>query len=595
MRGRLATVSPWVLAAAFALLAFIIATFAINNYSREKTLMAEALLQKGIGVIRFLETGVRMSMRGGWGRGTDNESDWLEHVQGVIEQLRDQQDIRTVELIGGDGQVLAASDRERIGIQVSADTLRFARGHKGDTPPYRMVHNPQIHQLVFQVVRPFAPRIRPVMGQNGPRGRMMMENMHRPGSEHEQQDIDLQLRPGYVIVVELDLDQFSSAVHRQFWQIVILSVVLLLVGAGGWLSLITLQGFKGARSRLERIRAFNDLLVETLPVGLIATDGAGRLQIVNAAAEKVAGTNSANLVGKMARDALPPSLSAILAVAASDSGGPWSREETIAAEDGSRITLYLTVVTVHDDHGQVSGKVVLLQDVTNLRQLEGEVRRNERLAALGKMAAGVAHELRNPLSSIKGLAMLLKDRVASDVQGQQTAEVLVQEVERLNRSISELLAYARPDSLQLGPVSLHQVLRKATMLIGVDATAQGVRVTEELAADPDGVLADQDRINQVFLNLLLNGIQAMPDGGELRIATERDQGWVICHVEDTGVGIAEEHLVRVFDPYFTTKTDGTGLGLALSSKIIEEHGGTIALASRPAKGTRVSVRLPAVA
>jgi len=397
----------------------------------------------------------------------------------------------------------------------------------------------------------------------------------------------------HLLLVELDMKQFKSAVHGQLLQIVILSVVLLLVGAGGWLSLMTLQGFKGTQSRLQRIRAFNDLLVETLPLGLIATDVRGTIQLANQAAEEIVGIGAEQLIGRKPSEVLPDLLSRLFVFGTKKNGEPQNYEGTIPAEGGGSRTLYLTIIAVGDEGGNSTGDVLLLQDMSNLRQLEAKLRRTERLAAIGRMAAGVAHELRNPLSSIKGLAVLLKGRITDDPEGQKSADVLVQEVERLNRSISELLDYARPEKLQTSRVALHEILQKATTLVGVDAAAQNIRIMPSLVVENDLVEVDADRMNQVFLNLLLNAIQAMPNGGELHIVTELEERWLVCTITDDGVGIEDENVGRLFDPYFTTKSDGTGLGLALSAKIVEEHGGTIAISSKLGKGTQVRLQLPA--
>lgn len=595
MKKRLANVSPWILAAAFTLLAFIIGAFAVNNYRREKAFMTEALLQKGLAVLRFLDTGVRVSMRANWQGRDQATTSWTEHVQGVIDQLHDQQDIHYVELLDGAGTVLAASDSARIGARVDSDTLTFARQRHGEEPVFRLYAAGEGAVQGFQVAREFKLRLRQPLQQNTGRSRMMQENMRRmmPELEHMQQEFESLKGQDFTMLVELDTQQFSSAVQRQLWQIVILSVVLLLVGAGGWLSLLTLQGFKGSQSRLRRISAFNDRLVEALPVGLIATDSSGAIRMVNEAAEKLIGVPALRLIGSRPQEILPELLARLLTEPARRTGQPSSFEGTIDGPGGLRTTLFLTVIGVPGEEGSSAGDVLLLQDVTTLRQLETELRRNERLAALGKMAAGVAHELRNPLSSIKGLAVLLKTRVGADTEGRQTADVLVAEVERLNRSISELLDYARPEKLQVTTVGLHAILDKAMTLVGVDAAAQGIRVVPLFTEKSDLVAVDEDKMNQVVLNLLLNAIQAMSEGGELRLLTEREERWLVCTIEDTGAGIAAEHIPRVFDPYFTTKSDGTGLGLALSAKIVEEHGGTIAINSILGKGTRVSVRLPA--
>jgi two-component system sensor histidine kinase HydH len=214
------------------------------------------------------------------------------------------------------------------------------------------------------------------------------------------------------------------------------------------------------------------------------------------------------------------------------------------------------------------------------------------MAALGKMAAGVAHELRNPLSSIKGLTVLLRSRFQAESKDRETADILVQEVERLNRSISELLDYSRPQKLQKEETHLEEIVREAAALIQIDANAAGVHVDLQLDSDLPAIQVDQDRMKQVFLNLLLNSIQAMEDGGVVTVSATEENNWIAFEVRDNGCGVDLAHQARVFDPYFTTKPQGTGLGLAMSAKIVEEHGGSISLKSQEGVGTSVVVRLP---
>jgi two-component system sensor histidine kinase HydH len=595
MRRKLASVSPWILAAACTLLSVIIGVFAVSNYSREKKLMTDALLQKGLAVIRFLDTGVRVSMRANWQSLGGKGYNWVDHVQSVIDQLHDQQDIHYVELINATGTVVAGTDPERIGRLIEEDTRRFLMlGASGD-PVFRMLNERGYDHQGFQVALLYKPSLRGPLQRNNQRGRNMMDRMFsgQPGLQRMQEEFTKLQDQEFALLVELDLQQFNSAVERQLWQIVILSVVLLLVGVGGWLSLLTLQGFKGTQSRLQRIRAFNDMLVESLPVGLIATDADGNIQVVNAAAERITGMNAGKLITKKPGSILPAELARSFNSTTKQLNQPQSSESVFTSDlDGRTCTLLLTVLPVVDDAGLFTGDVLLIQDMSEIRALESQLRRNERLAALGKMAAGVAHELRNPLSSIKGLAVLLKGKVGADSEGKQTADILVEEVERLNRSIGELLDYARPEKLEKTKVSLHSILDKARTLVGVDAEALGIAISLWSDKTHGIVLVDEDKMNQVFLNLLLNSIQAMHEGGELVIRLTEEAGVVVCTIEDTGTGVATENLSRVFDPYFTTKSDGTGLGLALSAKVVEEHGGSIVLENRETQGARVIVRLP---
>jgi two-component system sensor histidine kinase HydH len=237
--------------------------------------------------------------------------------------------------------------------------------------------------------------------------------------------------------------------------------------------------------------------------------------------------------------------------------------------------------------------------MSDLKKLEKEVQRHDRLVALGKMAAGVAHEVRNPLSSIKGFATLLGKKFQPGSDEKEAADLLVHEAERLNRSITELLNYARPTPLKRALVDLNEILRNSVRLASADAEAVDANILLELDEQMDRVFVDPDRLNQVLLNLYLNGLQAMEgitSSRKLTVASGRspDNKSVVITVTDTGCGIAEEMLDRVLDPYFTTKPAGTGLGLAMAYKIIDEHGGSIRFDSRVGEGTRVTVTLPVV-
>jgi len=237
----------------------------------------------------------------------------------------------------------------------------------------------------------------------------------------------------------------------------------------------------------------------------------------------------------------------------------------------------------------------IIRDITEYKEMEERVLQTERLAAVGRMAAGVAHEVRNPLSSIKGLALLLKGKFAPDSRESETANLLIQEVERMNRTVSELLSFARPAPLHVQEVLLRELLTDTLRLIASDTENSGIVTRLQMAEDLLPVAGDPDRLNQVFLNLLLNAVQSMAQGGELMASAQnnREEGTVVISIRDIGCGIARENLSQLFYPYFTTKTGGTGIGLAISQKIISDHKGTIRIDSALGQGTTVIVELPA--
>ncbi len=603
-KQRLAKVSPWILAAACTLLALIIGVFAVNNYQREKNLMTEALLQKGITIIRFVMTSSRASLRGNLGNIHFTMWQWTDHVQQAVDHASEQPDIHFLGLIDSEGYILASSDPAHLGNKVDGSTVDFLHsiGEGPSTSGKFRISNNSIHESsAFQVASTYSPfgirNLIPRLKAHGLDFNASVDRLLRRHPEYQRIKAQLdELRSNrFSLLVELDLSQFNRAVKRQLLQIIFLSLVLLLVGIGGWLSLLTLQGLKGSQNRLERIRAFTDMLISSLPVGLIATDRQGNIRICNQSAEKIIGLLENEIVGKSPDRILPEELVEMLNRKSGNLDVPNQKEIFLTDKNEKTRSLLLGGISVVDSEDRLAGNMLLIQDLSQIKELEEEVRRNEKLAALGKMAAGVAHELRNPLSSIKGLAVLLKSKFKEKSNEQKNAAILVQEVERLNRSIGELLDYARPYKLVREKTNLVDVLNKTISLIRMDAEATQVRVREMFGKDSIMVYGDQDKLNQVFLNLFLNSIQAMVEGGELTVRTRFEGGKVICSIEDTGCGLGQEYESKVFDPYFTTKSDGTGLGLAMSAKIIDEHGGAIEFRSTAGVGTTVTVKLPLLA
>lgn len=223
--------------------------------------------------------------------------------------------------------------------------------------------------------------------------------------------------------------------------------------------------------------------------------------------------------------------------------------------------------------------------------LQAEVARQERLAAMGTLAAGVAHEIRNPLSSIKGFATYFRARFEPGSKDHELAEVMIGEADRLNRVVSELLELTRPSELRLADTDPAELLGHALKLVEGDCRSRGIDVRTRLEGAPP-VPLDADRMLQALLNLLLNAVQSMPGGGVLTVSAQTVRDRLELRVADTGCGISRDDLERVFDPYFTTKNQGTGLGLATVRTIVEAHGGRVRIASEPGRGTEVTLDLP---
>lgn len=593
--------SPWILAIACTLLLLLLAMFTVSNYQREKELIGEALVQKGLTLMRFINSSAREAIRenirlsGPW-------LGWEEQMQTAMEQAVEQPGVEQVLLVDSSGLILAGAGKDVPNRQIDDGTLSFVRSL---APGGRRVFVSRITKETgdrtarqkFQIASWYLPVNMPQSMPDFPdrgsgRGPMMRMFSHHPEYEKIQTEMKKLLDRHPFYLVQLDFEQFNTPLRRQLLQVLILSAVILLVGLGGYLAFMTLKGLKGSQQRLGTMRAFTDILVSSLPVGLVATDSSGTIQVCNEAAAEMLGGARQAILGKLPLAGLPQGLAQMFSGNSTEVPVQRQREVALEGSAGRPRILHLASVVVQDEEHDFAGEVLLIRDLTDVKLLEKQLQRSERLAALGKMAAGVAHELRNPLSSIKGLAVLLKSHFTEQGKEAETADVLVKEVERLNRSIGELLDYAKPGQLNRAPASIAEILRKTFSLVQMDAEAYGIIVELSLQDNLPELTVDSDKLKQVFLNLLLNGIQAMPEGGTLRVGLTREEGHAVVVIRDTGIGILPENLPRVFDPYYTTKNDGTGLGLAMSAKIVEEHGGWIKIASVPEEFTEVRVVLP---
>jgi two-component system sensor histidine kinase HydH len=307
----------------------------------------------------------------------------------------------------------------------------------------------------------------------------------------------------------------------------------------------------------------------------------------------VLGHSSREILGKKANEALPRQLWTLTEELETEKG-IMEKEIDCRLENGKRIPMDVSVSLLEGDGHTFLGYIILFRDLTEVQDLKKEVERSHRLASLGKLAAGIAHEIRNPLSSIKGFATYFGERYKEVPEDQKTAEIMVREVDRLNRVIGELLEFARPMAVQKKPTSIHSAIQHSLKMIERDAEAKNVEISTSLSPEIKEVLIDPDRINQVLLNLYLNAMEAMKTGGTLSVKLSRDGDHqkVKIDISDTGTGIKKGDLVHIFDPYFTTKQSGTGLGLAIVHKIMESHKGEVKVESEVGQGTTVSLLIP---
>lgn len=235
----------------------------------------------------------------------------------------------------------------------------------------------------------------------------------------------------------------------------------------------------------------------------------------------------------------------------------------------------------------------LRRQADQILEFEEQLRRADRLAALGELSAGMAHEIRNPLASIRGTAEILRDGIKADDPRAEFATILIREVDRLNRVVADFLDFSRPSNARRERVDVVEALREVLVLTRLAARKKQVEVTLEAVGALE-LAADREQLKQAFLNLILNAFEAMPDGGRLVVSATVRDGTALVRFHDSGIGIAPEHLEQIFSPFFTTRRDGTGLGLAITHRIVAAHGGRIEVESRVGEGTTFSVVLPVV-
>lgn len=363
-----------------------------------------------------------------------------------------------------------------------------------------------------------------------------------------------------------------------------------------------------AMAALSTVKAFYEDVLASLIEGVVVIDPSRRITLVNRAAEEIVGITSEEAVGRSLDEVfLDLTEIASLVTQTFETGRSFSNNDAVLRRPGGE-TRMIGVITsvVAGSGGGVTGVAAVLRDLTSVREMEEQVRRAERLSALGVLAAGIAHEVRNPLAGVRGAAQLLGSEIRDNQALVPYTDVIVREVDRLDRIVTGLLPFASPRTFSYGPVNIHSVLDRVLLLEQPRAAAAGVGFQREYDPSLPPVRGNEEQLTQVFLNLVRNGVEAMPAGGRLTVTTRVPDPFMAIRrggertrliqvrVADDGVGIPPEAASSLFTPFFTTKDHGTGLGLALSHQIVTEHGGAIRVESEPGRGSTFSVTLPMI-
>jgi two-component system sensor histidine kinase PilS (NtrC family) len=343
---------------------------------------------------------------------------------------------------------------------------------------------------------------------------------------------------------------------------------------------------------LQDLQAFRTVILNSTGTGLIALDREYRITALNPAAGHITGLVPDEVLGRPWAAVLGEAVAVetLERETAGRPGSPNRYEATIARPDGRRVTVRFTFSTLRSSTGARLGMIVVCEDLTEIRTLERRMRQADRLATLGRLAANMAHEIRNPLASMTGAVEALAGQVSAD-ERERLAQIVARESARLNAIITEFLDYARPVQPVKRQANVADILDEVLTLLGHRELPPGLKIVREFAPSLSWPV-DGQQLRQALWNLCLNAVEAMPAGGELTVAAAVRDGQLAIEVADTGDGIPPADLPHLFEPFFSTKPGGTGLGLAMVHRIVQDHGGEVSVDSVPGRGTRVVVRLP---
>ncbi|KPA12927.1 sensor protein ZraS [Candidatus Magnetomorum sp. HK-1] len=570
-------ISPWIIIGALAVLLPIFAfmTYQIINLQKKNTI--RLLLEKGAALIRSFEAGTRTGMMTRRWNG--------RQLQRLLSETAQQNDIDYILVADRNGIILAHNDPAHIGKIHHIDLESDDKINISETK-WRIVTNNEGKQE-FEVFRSFLPDTYFMTHQRNTYQRMI--NQWLVSHTYFTKNIT---PSSLEIYIGLDMRAVEEAIHADTRYIILMAIVLLLIGFTGIIFLFLSQRYRATKTSLSRIKAFSDNLVEHMPIGILVIDTKGRIISCNNVAERLLHIPSYHLIDQPAMEHLPPELFEQLEFIQSNKT---IIEKELLCDIGfsQRVPVELIASCLYDEQYNFHGYVLLLKDLTEVQALRKEIDRSQRMASIGRLAAGVAHEIRNPLSSIKGFATYFKERYKNNNNDIEILTIMIQEIDRLNRVVSQLLELARPISISGTTTNIKSLISDSIKVIEQMALEKHIHIQAQFEPNIKDVFIDKDRLSQTLLNLYLNALEAMDDQGKLLISLlPYKENGIEIQISDSGTGIDKEALGHIFDPYYTTKPNGTGLGLAIVHNIIEAHNGLIMVNSTKGKGTTFTIKLP---
>ena len=548
-------------------------------------------------MIRTFEAGTRtgmFTMR--WG---------ANRIQTMLQETASQPEIKYIMIVSKQGKIQAHSEPAMVG-QAFKDMPKIKVEKTENLSGYHRIVKDVNAIQVFEVYKQFVP-IKSQSRHNNRSMRHRQEQMSKvfmdqsdeekvPADWHQKappdwsrQYLDHGEEPRvkmaeHYMFVGFSMEKGQALQKRLLKETVFRTIILFLLGCAGMFALFAFQAYRSTKASLSSIKAFSDNVIQNMPSGLVTIDSDHDITFMNHAAQKIFG-----------QDLAKPYPEWIELIKKIDSSHLIVNQEINLTKTGNKmIRLEVIASSIKEGEDKALGYLLLFKDLSQIRELQKQVETNKRLAAIGKLAAGVAHEIRNPLSSIKGFATYFSKRYSGNETDYQTAQIMKGEVERINRSITQLLEFAKPMSIEKKSVDIKELIDHSLRLVGHDLEQKKIETQVEIATQRKMIVTDPDRMNQVFLNLYINAIDALKEHGRLEVSVRDSQSgrYIEIQVKDNGKGMDEDFIDRIFDPYFTTRPTGTGLGLSIVHTIIENLGGQIHVESHKDQGACFTIFLP---
>jgi len=515
-------------------------TLSIKNIHREKNFMEQALLSEALAIAHAIEATCQ--------RGLIQRTSNPAHIEVMLVELGRQPGVLYISIVEPDGTIVADSNPKIIGSKIAFAPPTSRSKWYG----LKTRRDFRAYEIVLRYL--------PASSQNPRNG-----------------------NPQLFLLVGMDPRPYQDALRQDLKLTGIILGVTLAVAISGiaitfWSSL-----YQRTVKSLKNMEALTTLIVTQMPVGMIITDSDGNIVSLNGAAEKLLQLKKGdNITILKDLDSFFEGLKTTCAI---------SERELDINDPAKKRNMIVSAFKINAEYDNIA-YLILLTDVTRIKELENQLNRSRKLVALGQLAAGLAHEVRNPLSSIKGFAKIIADRADKDKKIQHILTAFSQEINRLDRVITELLEFAKPTVLNRKTVSCISLINESLKMLENQLNKKEIKIYVNVNPPKLGIYADGNKIVQALLNVFLNAIEAMEIGGILEVAARTDGKEIVFSISDTGHGIAPEHLDRLFDPYFTMKPHGVGLGLANVHKIVEAHNGTIEVTSESGKGSTFTIKIP---